>query len=120
MNSYGYSEQAIRNLLGKRIAPRINTGICGLDGNNVDWEQIEYWCKHLLIQEGLNHFLEQTLTAMWLTDNACVVAPSEDYIVYPKGQEARRPTAVMHHYVDTSREEYYRWGWRTVRALAQA
>jgi hypothetical protein len=115
MNSYGYSPETLSNVLSAPMPNHVNTGICGLNGTDMDWDRIEYWCKALLEKEGLNHFLEQALTAMWLSGRPYSVAPSADYIVYPKGVEARHPTAVMLHYVDTSREEYYRWGWRSVK-----
>jgi hypothetical protein len=114
MNSYGYSDELIRSLLDAEMPSRVNTGICGLNRDEVDWEQLEAWCKTLLARAGLNHFLEQTLTAMSLAGKERVVAPREDYVVFPEREEARRPRAVMHHYVADSRFYYYRYGWRHV------
>lgn len=114
MNSYGYADELIGSLLDAEMPSRVNTGICGLNREEVDWGQLEAWCKTLLAREGLNHFLEQTLTAMSLAGKERVVAPREDYVVFPERAEARRPRAVMHHYVADSRFYYYRYGWRHV------
>ncbi len=114
MNSYGYSDELIASLLDAEMPSRVNTGICGLNREEVDWEQLEAWAKTLLERAGLNHFLEQALTAMSLAGKEQAVAPREDYVVFPEREEAMRPRAVMHHYVADSRFYYYRYGWRHV------
>jgi hypothetical protein len=46
------------------------------------------------------------------------VAPANDYRVMPTEAECRAPTAVLHHYVDTSKRGYFRHAWRHALAAA--
>lgn len=111
-DSYGYSSELLASILDYPMPARVNVGICGLDGHQVDWDQLEYWTKTLLEKSGPSYFLEQTLIAMWLGRGKFLFAPEKDYIIRPDDRETRNPTSVMHHYVEESRTPYYRHAWR--------
>ncbi len=109
-NSYGYSPTLIESTLGRAIAPMVNTGFCGLRSDDINWEQVERWAGQLHAAAGTNHFSEQCLIGMLMTVGKSEAAPAE-YIVWPSEEESRRPSAVMHHYVDRSRTWYHIYGW---------
>jgi hypothetical protein len=112
--AYGYPQSLMESLAGFPVKERLNVGICGLNSDNIDWEQLEYWCKTLIEQQGTHYYLEQALIAMLMADKPCIVASEEDYIVLPHQAEVRQPQAVMHHYVADSKSSYFRYGWKQV------
>jgi len=112
-NSYGYSAALLEELIGGPMPPMVNTGLCGLHSNKIDWEQLEHWATRLLAKEGVNHFSEQCLTAMLMHKTGGVGAP-RDYLVWPSEAEAKHPSAVMHHYVAESRTWYHILGWPAI------
>jgi hypothetical protein len=105
-DSYGYSAEVLRSAFGKSMPPRVNTGISGLYSPSIDWDRLEYWASRLPPGE-VNHFAEQALTAMLMSESGGQPAPPEDYVISPERQEVRNPQAVMHHYVVPSRTWYY-------------
>ncbi|AFZ36142.1 glycosyl transferase family protein [Stanieria cyanosphaera PCC 7437] len=110
--SYGYSEILMRSLAGTEIPERLNVGICGLKSDDIDWEQLEFWCRTTVEKEGRHYYQEQALIAMLLANQNCLVAPEEDYIVMPNQEEGINPKAVLHHYVADSKPWYFRYGWK--------
>jgi len=115
MTSYGYDRALINHLAGTPVAERINVGLAGLNGSDMDWDQLEYWSRELISKQGTNYYLEQALIAMLVAGQACSVAPAADYITYPDSLEAHACGAVMHHYVADSKRWYFQHCWR--RAL---
>lgn len=105
-DSYGYSADVLRAVFGRSMPPRVNTGISGFYSPSIDWERLEYWASRLPAGE-LNHFAEQALTAMLMSESGGEPAPPEDYLISPERREVRNPRAVMHHYVVPSRTWYY-------------
>jgi len=112
--AYGYSETLMSSLALAGIPERLNVGICGLKSDDIDWEQLEHWCKTLIKQQGTHYYQEQALVAMLMAGKTCVVAPTEDYIVMPPLEEVMNPHAVLHHYVANSKSWYFRYGWKHV------
>lgn len=112
--SYGYSQELMESLAQTSIPQKLNVGICGLKSEDIDWEQLEHWCKILIEQQGTHYYQEQALIAMLMANHSCAVAPSEDYIVMPNQQQVISPQAVMHHYVSDSKSLYFRYGWKHV------
>jgi hypothetical protein len=110
--SYGYPLELMASLAGGAIAERLNVGICGLQSESIDWEQLEYWCKILIEQHGTHYYQEQALIAMLMATQNPQVAPEEDYIVLPEKSEVIKPQAVLHHYVADSKSWYFRYGWK--------
>lgn len=112
-NSYGYSAALLEELIGGPMPPMVNTGLCGLRSDAMDWEQLEHWAARLLAKEGVNHFSEQCLTAMLMHKTGGIGAP-RDYLVWPSKGESKHPSAVMHHYVAESRTWYHILGWPAI------
>jgi hypothetical protein len=113
-NAYGYSLELLNTLAGTSVPERVNTGILGFNSGDFDWDRMESWCRRLQEAEGTSYYQEQALTAMLLAGRECQVAPADDYRLMPSEDEAKRPTAVMHHYVDLSKRGYFRHAWRRV------
>jgi hypothetical protein len=101
-------------LAGAPIADRLNVGICGLKSEDIDWEQLEYWCKTMIETHGTHYYQEQALIAMLMAGQPCTVAPTEDYIVMPNQAEGMDPRAILHHYVADSKPWYFRYGWQHI------
>ncbi|MBR8835807.1 MAG: glycosyl transferase [Stigonema ocellatum SAG 48.90 = DSM 106950] len=112
--SYGYSKKLMASLAQAEIPERLNVGICGLKSDNIDWEQLEHWCKTLIDQQGTNYYQEQALIAMLMAGKSCAITPELDYIVMPLQEEVINPRAVLHHYVADSKPWYFHYGWKHV------
>jgi hypothetical protein len=112
--AYGYSPALMRQLAGVPIGDRINAGICGLNSDELDWDELEFWCETLIEKEGTHYYQEQALIAMLMTRQPCTVVPAHTYIVKPNQSEVLHPTAVLHHYVSDSKPWYFRHGWRHI------
>lgn len=111
--NYGYSRPLLERVAGAPIPPRVNVGLCGLRSDAIDWEYLENATATLIAAERTSYYLEQALVALLAArQGPCAVAPGSDYVTLPDPAEVARPTAVMHHYVDTARGDYYRRAWR--------
>ncbi|XGV97103.1 MAG: hypothetical protein ACAF41_30825 [Leptolyngbya sp. BL-A-14] len=110
--AYGYSPALMESLAGTPIPDRINVGISGLNSSLLDWDELEFWCKTLIEQEGTHYYQEQAIVAMLMARQTCVVASEKDYVVLPDRAEVRSPKAILHHYVADSKPWYFRYGWR--------
>jgi lipopolysaccharide biosynthesis glycosyltransferase len=113
-SAYGYSEALMTSLAQAEIPERLNVGICGFKSDDINWEQLEFWCKTMIEKEGTHYYQEQALTMMLMAGKSCAVAPAEDYIVMPERPEVIKPKAVLHHYVANSKPWYFRYGWKHV------
>jgi hypothetical protein len=116
---YGYSNALMTFLAQAEIPERLNVGICGLKSEDIDWEQLEHWCKTMIEQQGTHYYQEQALVAMLMAGKPCAVAPDEDYIVMPNREEVIQPKAVLHHYVADSKPWYFRYGWKHILKHSQ-
>jgi hypothetical protein len=110
--SYGYSRLLMEKLAGAPIPPLVNVGICGLQSESINWDELEAWCAELIAREKTSYYLEQALVAMLAARQPCAIAPAADYITYPSREEVHAPQATMHHYVDTAKRWYFRDGFR--------
>ena len=117
-NSYGYSNALLCATTAAPMLANVNTGLCGLRSDEIDWELLEFWASRLCAAEGVNHFSEQCLTAMLMRVNGGRPAPSEEYRIKPDRVEVRHPTAAMHHYVAESRVWYYVDAWPRIASDA--
>ena len=111
-NAYGYSLALLSELVGRPVPERVNTGLCGLRSEDIDWERMEYWCKTLNDRAGTHYYQEQALVALLLAGRDCIVAPAASYVTFPQGDEVRDCSAVMHHYVSLSKRWYFRRNWK--------
>jgi hypothetical protein len=110
--SYGYSRRLMQELGGGRVAERVNVGLTGLNGAELDWDRIERWSQTLIAAEGKSYYLEQALVALIVAGRSCTVLPADRYVTRPRPPEAGRCDAVMHHYVADSKRWYFRTNWR--------
>jgi hypothetical protein len=113
-NAYGYSLELLGELAGRPVPERVNTGLCGLRSEEIDWERMEYWCRTLIGRAGTHYYQEQAFVALLLAGRDHAVAPGEDYVTFPREPEVSACRAVMHHYVADSKREYFRANWRRV------
>lgn len=115
--NYGYSRPLLEKIAGRPLPALVNVGICGLRSESIDWDFLEHAASTLIAAERTSYFLEQALVALLVTRaGTAAVADVHDYLIYPSLAEIARPTAVMHHYVDTTRGPYYRQAWRMALA----
>ena len=112
MTSYGYSAPLLERLAGRRLAEKVNVGLCGLESSSLDWDRIEAWTRSLTEAEGTSYYLEQALVAMLVAGLRCSIAPESDYITLPRLPEAKECNAVMHHYVANSKRWYFQSNWQ--------
>jgi hypothetical protein len=113
-DGYGYSQPLMVELAEHPIASRVNTGICGLRSDFIDWERVEHWCKIMLEREGPSYFQEQALSAMLMGQDVAY-APADQYKLVRTAAEAAAPVpAVLRHYVMFSRPYYYHRAWYDV------
>jgi hypothetical protein len=110
--SYGYSRPLMTELAGQPVAELVNVGLTGLPGEDLDWGQLEHWCRTLIERERTNYYLEQALVAMMVANRVCAIAPAADYVTLPRLPEARECRAVMHHYVAESKRWYFQHCWK--------
>ncbi|MEM9137305.1 MAG: glycosyl transferase [Cyanobacteria bacterium P01_F01_bin.42] len=114
--SYGYSADLMTELAGVPIPEKVNVGISGLNSSQLDWPEIEAWCRTMIEREGTHYCQEQALIAMIMARQSCAVMPADTYIVMPQRGDVVQPTAKLHHYVADSKPWYFRHGWRHVIA----
>ena len=113
--SYGYTRPLLDSLAGAPVAELVNVGLTGLNGSELDWEKLEYWCRTLIQRERTTYYLEQALGAMLIAGRVCNIAPATDYVTLPRPPEARECRAVMHHYVANSKRWYFQHCWQMAR-----
>lgn len=111
-NAYGYSPGLMAELAGGPVPDRVNVGVCGLKSNDINWDQLEKWCRLTLEREGSHYLQEQALTALLVSGGEWLALKESDYVVRPTAPETKRPTAALHHYVAESKAWYFRFGWR--------
>lgn len=113
--NYGYSRPLLERLAGAHLPSLVNVGLCGLRSDAIDWDYLEHASATLIAAERTNYYLEQALVALLAArEGPCAVAPAADYVTLPSAAEIARPSAVMHHYVDTARGPYFRTAWRAL------
>ncbi|MFS2187569.1 hypothetical protein ACCC92_12905 [Mucilaginibacter sp. Mucisp84] len=110
--AYGYSRQLMEQLTGAPVKPLLNVGAIGLKSEAIDWDKLENWVKTLEEQEGTSYYLEQALSAMMIADTDAAVLKAGDYIVNPGPDQIKNKTGILHHYVDLSKEGYFKQAWK--------
>ncbi len=110
--AYGYSKKLMEQLAGKTIKPLINVGAIGLNSDTINWHHLEHWVGELEKREGTSYYLEQALSAMLIGDTTTTVLLPEKYIVNPHKAVTAAQSGLLHHYVDLSKEHYYKLAWK--------
>ncbi|MDN3548738.1 hypothetical protein [Mucilaginibacter aquaedulcis] len=110
--AYGYSSGLMKDLCGEEIKPLINVGAIGLDSSCINWDSLEQWIGLLEEKQGTSYYLEQALTAMIIGERHTIVLDASRYIVNPCEADITNQQSVLHHYVDLSKEGYYKKAWQ--------
>jgi hypothetical protein len=119
-DAYGCPREVLTAMGGHPVPPRVNTGILGLNGAQLDWDKLEAWCGALDARMRPHYYHEQALVALHLAGQSSVQAtPPDDYVVLPRPPEAVVPAAIWHHYVAGSKRWYYQTRWRDFAAPRQ-
>ncbi|TSD65870.1 glycosyltransferase family 2 protein [Inquilinus sp. KBS0705] len=108
VESYGYTANLMEKLSASTIKPLINVGAVGLNSKHINWHNVEHWVKELETAEGTSYYLEQALTAMLIGHKPTIALDTDNYIVNPTDNAK----GVLHHYVDLSKEYYYKSAWK--------
>ncbi len=112
--AYGYPLDFLNELAGATVPERLNVGLYSLGNLELEWDQLEFWCRRQLDAYGPSYFQEQALTAMLFAKLSAKLLPRRRYIVQPDLREGRAQTAVLHHYVAQSKRSYFQYGWRRI------
>ncbi|MGY4537050.1 hypothetical protein ACVW0P_001464 [Mucilaginibacter sp. UYNi724] len=110
--AYGYSKKLMEEVAGNTIKPLINVGAIGLNSDTIDWNDLERWVAALEHYEGTTYYLEQALSAMIIGEDNATELPAGRYIVNPDMATITAQNGVLHHYVDLSKEGYYKMAWK--------
>lgn len=113
-NSYGYSKQLMEQLSGGKVPDLVNVGVIGLNSGQIDWTKLNEWIKTLEEKEGTSYYLEQALTAMLIGETPAEVLSAGEYIVNPGILQIENHTGALHHYVDLSKEGYFKKAWKAI------
>lgn len=112
-NAYGYSFALMEELAQAPISEKLNVGMIGLQSESIDWPQLENWAHTLETREGTSYYLEQALSAMLVARQpAALTGPATEYIVMPSKEQVGGKQGTLHHYVDLSKEWYFKTAWR--------
>lgn len=111
--SYGYSDEEIAHVWPKAIEHNINSGLYALHSKNLDWSFFETLSQKFELSYGPHYYMEQLMTAIMLERSPDLfVAPKSDYIVFPSKEQVADQAGTLHHYVNESKEYYFKEGWR--------
>lgn len=108
---YGYSKTIMQELCSEKIKPLVNVGAIGLLSKSIQWSNLENWCIELEKKEGVTYFLEQALSAMLIGEQDSTILNKETYVVNPQNLYNKD---ILHHYVDTSKELYFKTAWKQI------
>lgn len=92
VTSYGYSPGLLAELAGAPVPERVNTGICGLKSDDLDWDRLEVWCRTTIEREGSHYLQEQAMTALLFAGRPAPPRPrtTSSYRRGPKRRRRRR------------------------------
>jgi hypothetical protein len=111
-DAYGYDRALLDRLAGHPLPPKVNTGLIGLHSPSLDWPRLELYARELLASKGIDHFLEQAMTAMLLAGRPFHYAPPADYFIPTDVASVHARTGCFHHYAGPARKWFYRLAWQ--------
>jgi hypothetical protein len=113
MRSYGYSDNQINTVWPVPIKFNINSGMYSIFSEKIDFEFIEALIKKFELNYGSQYYLEQLITAILLEGSPNLfVAPQSTYIVLPTKEQIISQIGTLHHYVNESKEFYFKESWK--------
>lgn len=111
--SYGYSESEITLVWPASVSRNINSGLYSLWSENIDFVFIERLVRAFETRFGSQYYMEQLITAIILERfESLFVAPKLEYIVMPGRDAVRNSIGTLQHYVNDSKEFYFKEAWR--------
>jgi len=111
--SYGYAESILTKVNGKKVDHKLNSGFYGIHTEAINFEKLENQIKELEENYGPSYFMEQFITSIFLNDQKnLTVFKRDQYIVWPSKDDVEREIGVLHHYVGTSKYDYFTKAWR--------
>jgi len=113
-NSYGYTKGLMEALSDATIPDLINVGVVGVNSKIINWDKLESWITVLEEKEGTSYYLEQALTAMLIGEVKSTILPADEYIVNPSTKAIEGQEGKLHHYVDLSKEGYFKQAWKKI------
>lgn len=117
VEAYGYTREIMQTLCKSKIRSKINVGIIGLNSSTINWVYLENWIKELENEQGKSYFLEQALSAMLIGEMESVSLCPAAYIVNPEKDQVKNNEGTLHHYVDLSKEHYFKMAWKNIYNL---
>ena len=113
--SYGYSDDIINEIWPSGVKNNINVGLYALDSKLVDIDLMEQLIKSFESRPGSSYYIEQLITGIFLEKQQLEIASREEYIVYPTTEQVLNQAGTLQHYVDTSKEWYFKDAWKKFR-----
>lgn len=113
-NSYSYPLEVMAQVAGLQVPEHVNTGLLALKGDLIDWNRLEQWYAKLSQEFALNHFVEQSLTAMIFATINAAALPSARYVCEPTKQQVVELEGEFHHYVWPCRHLFYGRVWQDI------
>ena len=96
------------------IKLNINSGMYSLCSELIDFSFIERLVHEFDSRYGSQYYMEQLITAILLEKSGNLfAAPQDDYIVLPSREQIKFQTGTLHHYVNESKEFYFKESWRS-------
>ncbi|MDB5143945.1 MAG: glycosyl transferase [Mucilaginibacter sp.] len=111
--SYGYSESEILKIWHRAVQNDINSGMYSIFSEHIDFLFIENLVKEFERNFGSEYYLEQLITAIILEKTGNLfTAPKTQYIVLPDNEQIKKQCGTLHHYVNESKELYFKESWK--------
>jgi hypothetical protein len=111
--SYGYSEAEILKIWPVPVRNDINSGMYAVCSEHMNFQFIENLVKAFEVNFGSQYYLEQLITAIILEKSADLyIAPRSAYIVLPTREQIKNQAGTLHHYVNESKEFYFKESWK--------
>jgi len=110
--SYGYSDDIINEIWPSGVKNNINVGLYALDSKLIDIDLMEHLIKCFEAKPGSSYYIEQLITGIFLEKQQLEIAPREEYIVYPTTEQVLSQAGILQHYVDASKEWYFKEAWK--------
>ena len=119
-NGYILPPEELNRLAGCLVPLNANAGVVSLRDDEIDWDEIEDWCRQLPTDLREHRLFEQTITSILLARAAAQPAPPADYAMVATPDGLRPPDATLAHYIIRGKYPYLTREWRGYRAGLKA
>ena len=118
VDGYIFPPEGLAQLAGRPVPPNMNAGLVALRDDEIDWEEVERWCRSFTPAQREHRLFEQSLTAILLSRMDAQPAPVGDYVIVHRPNDIRPPGATMAHYIIRGKLPYFTREWRDYLAGA--